>query len=625
MKKRKLSCLLALITCLTFPLAACKDDKSSAMNEYFHWENARTAYSQVQRYDGEIVNKGSDDAPLNNNHDIAVIRSEKNLASGVAQITHDVINLSSGEKLLSKTDDTNTTYTVTVTYPVIKVKKEYKTAYMEEMETTYSYYLAKNQAHSSGANAVSIVENLKDTYDSVSVKEHYSLYQATIDGYREYWISEDLEILRSFNVAQISGVSVTEKSFKAAYNNYLYAWDLSPNALTPGIQVYNLEGICSMQYSLPSNVTNFFVSGGFSGLEQLKAGAPYVLNNGNIIIQEHVAVAADAVEYTYKMTMIDSESGELVSNKYDVTTKIIDYKTGEVKEIEVDYIICGLEAAYLENAKDFPAKVRDEYQNQAYIAKIKDHSVYAVDYVTLDCSGVVTHTVENEWIKAQTSVNTAWQGEYGWADIGIMSNGNYAAPVMVDGRSQMWIFDADGEKLAAISSAMAEYVVDITDEYIITEYGIYDYDMDCLYDFETSEFLKTNSYLSFEYNQLTVEDFVVMKDKISIGVVNVLTQEYEYFEFDGEEFEKVEGAVTIDANDYDLPEGNSATVEVPSGKSMGVAGVNTVTWTLYDEEDEPLLKMQVEYGSTDEVLKVCKDVAYVETEVDGQPIVYVVK
>ncbi len=611
MKKRKLSCLLALITCLTLPLAACKDDESgTSMNKYFHWESARTAYSQVKRYDGELVTTGDNEDALND-HNIAVIRSTKNLASGEAQTAYEVVDLSTDVTILTRTNATDTTYTVEVTYPVIKVTKNYQTAYMDEPELTYSYYLAKNEQNYSGSNAV--VEGLKDNAN-VSVKERYSLYQVTLSGYREYWISEDLEILRSFNVAQTSGTSINNSTFKAAYNNYLYAWNMGT------IQVYNLAGECSMQYTSPTNVAIFMVGSG-----QLNVGAPYVLDNGNIILQEHVPVDADATEYTYKMETADPETMEMISNKYDVTTKIIDYKTGEVQEIEVDYIICDLQAAYVENAGNFPAKVREEYQNQAYIAKIENQEVRAVDYVTLDCSGAVTHTVENEWVRLQSTFSQAAQGACAWSNISFDKNGNYAVSLLADGQYQMWQFNEEGEKIAAFRQFLVSAIKGGTDEYLITEYGIYNYDGECLYDFTTSEFLKSNSYLSFEYERLTVDDFVAMKDKISIGVVNVLTQEYEYFEFNGEDFEKVEGAVTIDANDDDLPQGNTATIAVPSGKSMGVAGVNTVTWTLYDAEGDPLLKMQVEYGSAAEVLRVCEDVAYVETKIDGKPIVYVVK
>ena len=53
---------------------------------------------------------------------------------------------------------------------------------------------------------------------------------------------------------------------------------------------------------------------------------------------------------------------------------------------------------------------------------------------------------------------------------------------------------------------------------------------------------------------------------------------------------------------------------------------NSVTWTLYKENGEALLRLQLEdgYGS---VLNVddCDDVALYETEIDGKPYLYVVQ
>ncbi len=611
MKKRKLSCLLALTTFLAIPLAACDKDKEgkNVLNEHFYWENAKTAYSQVTRYDGDLES-------FNKEHSLAVIRSTEESAGGtivdrvevVNLLTDKIINVFSVENPIGVAEQQKKTIKVTLEYPVIAVEMNTPQRVSATQDTPehweenkqHSYYWAKESNVEDSywdnygtSSTYSIATYVKE--DNLKVVEHYGLYEVQA-GHSVYWVNEKLETLREFNLSQTEDYSTTyqgDSVFDGCYDEYLYSWSFTQTSRV--IQVYNREGVCSMQYTFPSDVVAL-------GTNDNK---PVILNNGNLLVQECTLAEKDATDYTYR-TLAKGASGSPEMTKFNVTSKIINYKTGEAKVVKLDYIVQDVEAAYVSETatnSDFPFVVRAKSQNQAYIGIIENKEVKAVDYVTLNNEGKVTYTVQNDYVRGMGT----------WSYIQKLNDNQYAAQVTAQGTAQTWIFDASGKKVTALPPTADE----LTEDYVVTEYGIYDYNRKCLYDFETSPFYTTDTY-----KEVTL---VGMGDRICLSAKNLLTCEDEWYEFDGKDFVKAVGTFAYESND-DLPKDNTATIEVVVGNDFDMKGVESYTWTLYKKDGTPLLKKQIAKGAIgNPVLTVGDDVAYVEMEVDGEPIVYVVK
>ncbi len=435
MKKRKLLCLLALVACFTAPLAACGDKKESeagkAFDKYFYWEDDRTAYSQVVRYDGYIVSVDAD-------HNLAVIYSEKNNSDGTITEKYQVMDLVKGNAIVTETmskpvGGSDDILNVVIDYPVIKVVRSWTSN--DEREFRYSYYLARENSSEVSENYYNNLLAQDSQYDDLNVDRIGSLYKVEYAD-KEVWVNDELEVLREFSEAQTDGYAAPY--INGAYGDYLYAWSL--DEVSRQIQVFNREGVCSMQYTYPSDV----VSLGY-------VSQPVILNNGNILVQEHTFAEETATDYTYKMF-----TGMPQMQKMDVVSKIIDYKTGEVKEVELDYILFGLQAAYEEDGWiEFPFRVRESAQNQAYIAKIVNKEIATIDYVTLNNEGKIGYTVKNDYLRGQANFMTVIQGRNPWESIGYVNENYYYADVYVnafssaDG-SETWIFDKSGKKVAEL-------------------------------------------------------------------------------------------------------------------------------------------------------------------------------
>ncbi len=608
MKKRKLLCLLALVACFTAPLAACGDNKEAeagkAFDKYFYWEDDRAAYSQVVRYDGYVDQ-------VDEEHNLAVIRSEKSDSDGTLRETYQVMDLVKGTAIITETisnpfGGSGYTLDVKIEYPVIKVTRSWVSN--DEREYRYSYYLARENSSEVSENYYNNLLVQDSQYGDLEVDRIGSLYKVEYAD-KEVWINDKLEVLREFSDAQTDGYATP--AIDGAYGDYLYAWSF--DEVSRQIQVFNREGVCSMQYTYPSDVV-------WLGY----AEEPVILNNGNILVQEHTFAEETATDYTYKAFLGYSEM-----TKMDVVSKIIDYKTGEVKEVELDYILFGLQAAYEEDWGGFPFKVRESAQNQAYIAKIVNKEISTIDYVTINNEGKIGYTVKNDYLRGQA--NTLMGNP--WTDIGFVNEKYYYADVYAnafseDDATETWIFDKNGKKVAELPATWDWDAYDygenaITDEYIITWYGIYDYSKKCVYDFTKSEIISqgSNIYVSLMVNS----------DGIYLSVMNYNFFQFEVYKFDGKDFVKVEESVMeLDTtSEYYLPKGNKVTLTVDMESAfLPMMGEPQYTWTLYKENGEALIKMQVRASQSEypEWFYQCDGAVLIETEtLDGEPIVYVVK
>lgn len=619
MKKRKLLFLLTAVLALSVPLSACDEGDSSsssvqekephAMATHFALSgDTRTAYSTVTRYEGKLES-------VNKEHGLAVLRKTEYTKLDDVKETVTVLDMASGNKLWSdyvqnpSEESHKDTLSVNVeNYPFIEIKKGtwVEGEYGLEKKTTYTYRFANE-------SCTALVLDAESEMDYTSLG---SMYVCEIDD-MVYWISENMEVLRTFNKLQTNGYRLPD--FNASYNDYLYAWNFSVESRV--IEVYNREGICSMQYTHPSDV-------GMVGYNQ---SGPVVLNDGNILVQELVLSEVDSTDYDFKILQAGEQPWTFDEVKVDMTTKIINYKTGDVKEIDVDYVIMGFEAAYAKGEYGyFPFELQEGEENQAYIAKIVNQDLSSVEYVTMNNNGEITYTVQNEWL--QTSVLQSLYMGAGYSQMGMVDEEHYIAMIpasiaLQNGPAyETWMFDLDGNKVAKLPNVYDYRYT--TEDYIITEYGIYDYTGALVYDFENSSLFTESGPIS------GVNSLLVTTEGLVLPHMNLETLQYEVYKFDGKDFVKVEwpsdGKMEMEIpmeffnSNASLPKGNKMTITYTSNDMREMMSNNSFTWTLYNAEGEAFLKMQRDSISSD-FINVLDEAAYIETEIDGKDYLYVIK
>ena len=625
MKQRKLLFLLTAVFALSVPLSACdggatsslsqQETEKHAMAQHFVMGIERAAYSSVKSYEGEVLKENYSNGvytTINSEHNLVVLSSTKYTNQNTERTTYTVVDVKSGEQIYQtsvENDYVNSGRRDTVSidvrtyYPLIEVTRK---TWVEDIaassgwleDVSYSYYYAKENSpqFAYGLETPLEVEQL----NSISIFTNPEDDKVT-------WVGEDMEVLRTFNSNQMNGYGDLP-DFKASYNDYLYAWAFTQE--TRVIEVYNREGVCCMQYTYPSDANAQLVE-------------PVVLNNGNILVQELKLAEDDATDYAFKVPV--EKNGVAVEAKVYATSKIVDYKTGDVKVLDVDYVVMNLEAAYAHEVGygDFALTLQDGYENQAVIAKIVNHSLAPTEYVVLDNDANVVYTVQNEWLKANALV-----GAEAYSQMALINDKYYIAANVANrngGGMEIWLFDYDGNKVAFIPQA-ASYRL-LTEKYIVTSNGIYDYTNTLVYDFETNDL--------FTSNLVEAEPFV-SEDELFCVCDNRESGKRELYKFDGKDFVKQEmETMELDVTSYAgglysaLPQGNKITVTFNSDDLLEIEEQDTMTWTLYNEDGEALLKLQVDnmYDMYDTPLNLydCSDVALYETVIDGKPYVYVIQ
>lgn len=102
-----------------------------------------------------------------------------------------------------------------------------------------------------------------------------------------------------------------------------------------------------------------------------------VLNNGDIFAQYTYELADDAEKYDY------IEDG----TKYDLTTVIVDAKTGKEKEIKADFVAISImpnEKLYDEDADKADNVYTNKFENIAYIVRIENQRIDTDSYRNVD-------------------------------------------------------------------------------------------------------------------------------------------------------------------------------------------------------------------------------------------------
>ena len=179
-----------------------------------------------------------------------------------------------------------------------------------------------------------------------------------------------------------------------------------------------------------------------------------VLNNGNLLVQYYKGLEADEKKYDFHVPTIFGEA------RYDIVTLIVNPKTGEETELDVEFMIVGVDTAY--SAETDRMCWADGVENIVYATYIDDDKLVrddaaAVDWISMTNEGEVKGSV-----KFDSSLISAPKAYCG----------NYLAATNING--DMVIFTADGKVVNTIREVFnASSRVDIVeDKYILT----YDYD-----------------------------------------------------------------------------------------------------------------------------------------------------
>ena len=216
--------------------------------------------------------------------------------------------------------------------------------------------------------------------------------------------------------------------------------------------MFNRLGICSGEYQIAHE-------------GMLNA---YVLNNGNVLIQEFEPVKGyedyDVAFFSYG------------SNRYyTVTSYVMNMLDGSMTELALDFIVDELETAYAqENDADseLPFKLADGKQNQAILYRFANGSLSVYqEYAVLGNDLSVEYTVKN----TRRGVDF-YSARVIQADL-------YVAEVYEGGDVQEYLFDLNGNALAPFTDEFAA-----SKSYIITESGVYNHKMEKLLDLVSGEY-----------------------------------------------------------------------------------------------------------------------------------------
>ncbi len=449
-------------------------DPSRDMFRYFVLENRTDSidFSKVTQYEGEVV------AVDEKNHLMAIRTRDLDMTNTVTDRIS-VYGILTGELIREETvtnplgAERPTELSVELDYPILRVIRRTEG---EDGVFTYevSHYFAKKGSEliHTAQRYVPAEQMPKTVYGNGLVS--YNMGDTVI------WIDRNMEILRTADAVADAGYEVNE--FRSEYQGYLYAWDART------LQIFNRLGICSGTYTIAHE-------------GELNV---HVLDNGNVLIQDLEKVDAHT-------------SADLIleNTRYRLTSLIMNYLDGTTREVKLDFLVDTLETAYSERYGDtggkmLPFRLAEGYDNQAILYRFANGrvSVYQ-EYAVLGNDLQVLYTVENRTegvlLKEARPVN----GE------------TYLAPVAEGGFFHLYLFDAEGRAITPVGAA------EITNRYLVTEWGIYDHRMELIYD------LSEGSFAGSLFGTDTANDRIYLKK------YNFYTGAEETYVFNGETEEPV--------------------------------------------------------------------------------------
>ena len=201
-----------------------------------------------------------------------------------------------------------------------------------------------------------------------------------------------------------------------------------------------------------------------------------VLRNGDILIQEMVMLDGES---TVKPTFYYMNIG------FTLATYILDVETGALTEAEFNYVVYELVSR-----EDF---VEDYELDQAGIALTENAVnialVYPIDekaQMRMDTPALLVLDNDLEiMFTLESIVLEQDMGRLQYGDLGIraLKDGHYLISLYTGAPAPYVIVDSKGEIVSYLSDDMI-----VVDQYIITEDGIYNYKMECQYDFTFDDY-----------------------------------------------------------------------------------------------------------------------------------------
>lgn len=472
MKTQKIFLLAVALVLAVFMLASCDADQIAP--DCFVFDDEPSFAGEPTEIEGEVI-------AVNEEYNLVAFETWSLATDGYTTRNVKVVDVSDKNRVISSRnwskspDGSNSTVDIDLSsYPVIKFSERYYGGSSDQDTTRYDYYLIHKNSEATYLSSSS-------KGDVLTVKSVSNVWLVQ-DSDTLFWVNRNLEVMRKItsDIAdtyyRLQYVNPEQYfQFEAEYCDYLYTWEFNPEKLSQVVLVYDPNGIACAKYS-PS----------YRGIA---APSVYVLNNGNVLIQEQ-QIAEDGEEYDYVYP------NGFESCNINLVTKIMDYKTGEITEIDFNYIISNLESNYTAAnlSSEFPFTLAEGFANQAYITPFADGVIgRETKYVVL-----------NDALEVVWSLNNKYLEETGYYYIEMPSEDGYFAATNIDGKTVACKFDWLGNILFVASPNVGFG----TSDFYITASGIYDYSGKLLFDIENSDLCDAdvdvigNSIYFFKNNDL---------------------------------------------------------------------------------------------------------------------------
>ncbi len=563
MKKGKLLLGLASLLCLSMLFAACDSANQSngtestgtpveaapqqvthEMQDYLVYvDNDAPVWTTVQPLEGEQVDYDAD-------HNLVVMKETDVDVQGNLIEQYKVYDLTNGDVIFEKTntapyysgsipeDETRVTLTVELQYPVIRalITSE-RSGDFYGAATTYtaSFYEAKKDGE--------LIYETTDNTLQTKINMHGNLYAVTL-GDKLFWIDSNMDVLRQVDVIAANGYDTS--SFDAEYNGYLY------DSTYTSVQIFDRAGLCTFTYTVDDQ----------SSIDC------FVLNDGNVLIQQHTEVDI-YTEYDYAW----------LGERIVLTSYMVNAATGEMTEIELDFIVISLESAYTEAARNVDRifTLAEGRQNKAVIQRLANGLLAKTPaYVVTDNQLAIEYTVKN----------TAELVDYS-IDLSAVDAGLYSTSVAVGGNFVEQVFDLDGNYVC-LNEGNA-----ITDLYIVADDIIYDHSMNPIYNARENRF----------------EILGTVGETVFLRQINFVAGATETYVFDA-----TANAPVLLADGMD-----TLLQQAPRDSYYILYDGNAETYTLYSVNGTTLLT-----SVSAPTVSVCRDVLLVQTQFNGKPVVRVI-
>ncbi len=567
MKKRKLLLLLAAVVCMLTLLTACgKEATSKSVLDYFAPSVGEDVIlSDVKDMNGKIVSVDEENG---------LVAVEVKNAESTNLRVYDLNRTEKREngkempiRVYETTSQSNVTLSVEFSYPLFTIVRE-MTQYDSSLDqdvTTYRYDVCFYTAHSGYANTM---ESGMESND-VSVTEESGLYVCKVKD-RVFWTDRDGRILREFFADVANDYSVP--AFTAEYKGYLYLHEWS--MVSRRLQIFNKEGICQVMYSHPQNAI---------------LASVYPLNDGNVFVEEWLLL--ENAEKFDVLHLIPGENGSTYE-KIDIVSKIVNFKTGEVTELDLNFSVQALESAYgieTDQCKgDLPFALSPKRNNGAVIRYFADTSFGTrFDLVVLDNEMNIVYTYAPKIDGDAPSYE-------------MLPDGRVIVDAVIGVEDVQYLLDDKGNLLCRLPVGFCG----VYGDYILAIDGVYDLSMKKVFDFE-------GSFIATEFGG-EYEEAISFAGNLCLKLHSKLTDKDVYYVFDGSAFAP-------------LAAGENEKLEtIYEGLAYVVHNEEDKHYTLYAMDGTALLRTQGSMKVT-----VIGEMLLVESTVngkpDGDPINYIVK